>query len=389
VKNNKLNTMIPLLGFMLFFIQGDSYATSPLLIAIAEDFNISISQAGLTVVSYMIPFGLFTLLFGPLGDKIGKLKLISIAAFGTTIFSALGGIAPNFLTLCILRAFNGAFAAAIMPVSIALIGEVSGNNPKQLHISLSRTMALMFFGGAVAPLIGGTLSHFGSWRFVYIFYGALELILSVLIITLIRFESVKTEDLSIARAYKEALSNKRLIKTISVMCLLGITVLGGYTYMSKYIQQSTGISVFHIGIILSFYGFGTLIGGRVAPKLKEILKDRYFITASAIGSVSLLLLAFIPNIYVLPVSLLGLGFTFTLIQPMLIVQAQGAFPQKRGTVMSLASFNMSIGAGIGTLLYGFILKQYDFILIYLSSAVLFLFIAVLTTRVSKKKQIPV
>lgn len=389
MKNNKLNTMIPLLGFMLFFIQGDSYATSPLLIAIAEDFNISISQAGLTVVSYMIPFGLFTLLFGPLGDKIGKLKLISIAAFGTTIFSALGGIAPNFLTLCILRAFNGAFAAAIMPVSIALIGEVSGNNPKQLHISLSRTMALMFFGGAVAPLIGGTLSHFGSWRFVYIFYGALELILSVLIITLIRFESVKTEDLSIARAYKEALSNKRLIKTISVMCLLGITVLGGYTYMGKYIQQSTGISVFHVGIILSFYGFGTLIGGRVAPKLKEILKDRYFITASAIGSVSLLLLAFIPNIYVLPVSLLGLGFTFTLIQPMLIAQAQGAFPQKRGTVMSLASFNMSIGAGIGTLLYGFILKQYDFILIYLSSAVLFLFIAVLTTRVSKKKQIPV
>ncbi|MCG8333520.1 MAG: hypothetical protein MJE63_03325, partial [Proteobacteria bacterium] len=33
-----------------------------------------------TVTSYMIPFGMFTLFFGPLGDRIGKVRLLKIVA---------------------------------------------------------------------------------------------------------------------------------------------------------------------------------------------------------------------------------------------------------------------------------------------------------------------
>ena len=126
-----LKTMIPVLGFMLFFVQGDSVATSPMLITIARDFNISISQAGLTAVVYMIPFGLFTIIFGPLGDKYGKIGMIRFAAFGTAIFSILGGFAPNLQSLILCRILNGIFAAALMPVSMALIGEVTGDNKEQ------------------------------------------------------------------------------------------------------------------------------------------------------------------------------------------------------------------------------------------------------------------
>lgn len=378
--------MVPLLGFMLFFIQGDSSATSPLLIKIAEDFGISISQAGLTAVCYMIPFGLFTIIFGPLGDKYGKMKLISIAVFGTTIFSALGGIAPNLLVLCIFRALNGIFAAAVMPVSMALIGEVSGDDSKQLHSSLSKTMALMFFGGAVAPAIGGALSHFGSWRMVYFIYGVFEMILSILIVVLIRYESRKISVLTFTNVYKEALYNKELIKTVSIMSLLGIAVLGSFTYMGKYVQQNTGYSVFHVGLILSLYGLGSLFGGSIGPKLYEKLKNRYFIVASLIGSISLLLLAFFPNIYILSISLFGFGMTFTLIQPKLVAQAQSSFPKNRGTVMSLVSFNMCFGGGLGTLLYGIILKQYGFITIYIIGAILFLFIAIFATNTAVKQK---
>ncbi len=370
---------------MLFFVQGDIYATSPLLIKIAEDLGISISQAGLSAVFYMIPFGLFTIIAGPLGDKFGKIKLIYIAAFGTTIFSGLSGIAPDLFSLCVFRAVNGAFASAIMPVSMALIGDLSGDNPRQLHSSLSRTMALMFFGGAVAPVIGGALSYFGSWRFVYFTYGIFELIMSVLIITLIRMEFKGDRNLTIRKAYSEAFSNKELIRIVTIMSLLGMTVLGLFTYTGKYTEQSLGISVFHVGLILAFYGIGSLFGGRIAPRLKERMNSNYFIVASGIGVISLLLLTFIPSIYLFPVSLFGFGLAFTLIQPMLVALAQSSFPQKRGTVMSLASFNMTIGGGLGTLLYGFILKQYDFMVIYLIGILLFLGIAVFTTMILYRK----
>ena len=166
MKNKQLNIYIPIFGLMLFLVNGDSYATSPLLIQIANEFSITISKAGLSVVAYMIPFGIFTIIFGPLSDKFGKILIINIAAFGTAIFSILGGLMQNFFLLSICRALNGIFAAAIMPVSMALIGETAGEDPDKLHASLSKTMALMFLGGAVAPAIGGLISFIGSWRYM-------------------------------------------------------------------------------------------------------------------------------------------------------------------------------------------------------------------------------
>ena len=209
--------------------------------------------------------------------------------------------------------------------------------------------------------------------------------MSVLIITLIRIEFKGDKNLTIRNAYKEAFSNKELIKTVTIMSLLGMTVLGLFTYTGKYIEQNLGISVFHVGLILAFFGIGSLFGGRIAPKLKERMKNKYFMVASGIGAISLLLLTFIPIIYVLPISLFGFGLAFTLIQPMLVALAQSTFPKKRGTVMSLASFNMTIGGGLGTLLYGFILKQYDFMFIYLIGIILFWGIAVFSTMLIRQK----
>jgi len=74
------------LGIMAFFANGDNYAVAPLLINISKDLNLTISTAAMSVTAYMLTFGLFTILFGPLGDRYGKTKIINIAAFGAGIF---------------------------------------------------------------------------------------------------------------------------------------------------------------------------------------------------------------------------------------------------------------------------------------------------------------
>ncbi len=384
MENKQLNIYIPILGLMLFFVNGDSYATSPLLIQIANDFSINISSAGLTAVAYMIPFGIFTIIFGPLSDKFGKLLIINIAAFGTAIFSVLGGLMQSFFLLCICRALNGIFAAAIMPVSMALIGETAGDNPEKLHASISKTMALMFFGGAVAPVIGGLISFVGSWRLVYIIYGIGEFIIGLLIIFKIKIQSKIEKGFQIKRIYSEAFLNKELICTVLLLSLIGMTVLGSFTYTGKYIEQSTKYSILLVGFILSFFGIGSMVAGRVSVKLKQKLKTKYFIVASMIGVFSFIGLAFFPNIFVLPFTLFGYGFSFMLIQPMMIAKAQNSFPKHRGVVMSMAAFNMCIGGGIGALLYGFILRQWDYNYIYLIGAIFFVLIGIITTRITKK-----
>jgi len=106
----------------------------------------------MSVTAYMLTFGLFTILFGPLGDLYGKTKIINIAAFGTAIFSMLGAFAFNLPSLIFFRAMNGAFGAGIFPVTMALVGESFENSNRQKAIG--EVMGLMFLGGASATATG-------------------------------------------------------------------------------------------------------------------------------------------------------------------------------------------------------------------------------------------
>ncbi len=102
-KETRPELVVLLLGLMGFWVMGDNYAASPMLVDIARDFNVDIGTAALTVASYMIPFGLFTLIFGPLADRYGKARVISIAAFGTAVFSSLGAVAFSITSLSIIK----------------------------------------------------------------------------------------------------------------------------------------------------------------------------------------------------------------------------------------------------------------------------------------------
>src|SRR4030042_2042922 len=82
VEKTAAGRMVFVLGLMAFFCNGDNYAAAPLLVEIARDLHLDISRAALSVTAYMLPFGLFTLLFGPLADRYGKARLHNIYEFG-------------------------------------------------------------------------------------------------------------------------------------------------------------------------------------------------------------------------------------------------------------------------------------------------------------------
>lgn len=152
--------MITLLGLMAFLANGDNYAAAPLIINIAKDLHITIDVAAMSVTAYMLSFGVFTLLFGPLSDRYGKVKIINLAAIGTAVFSILGAFSFNLSSLIFFRTMNGAFGAGIFPVTMALVGQ--SFDDKNRHKALGKVTGLMFLGGATATAIGGALAYFGS-----------------------------------------------------------------------------------------------------------------------------------------------------------------------------------------------------------------------------------
>jgi predicted MFS family arabinose efflux permease len=385
METKQLQKMVFVLGFMAFWVNGDNYAAAPLLIDIAKDLQIEISQAAFSVTAYMLAFGWLTILYGPLGDRYGRSQIIKIAAFGTAIFSVLGAFAHNLLFLIIIRAINGTFAAGILPVSVALVGEKTEMSQRQNMIG--RVMGMMFLGGVVATAIGGLLTYFGSWRFVYGVYGIAELMLALAMLRVLEKSPGNIAKLNFSKAYKEALSNRALVGTVSLMFLVGFSVFGSFTYSGKFIQNITGYNILFVGLILSLFGIGTVVGGRKAGAIRNWLGHKFFLIVGILGALCLGCLAWIHSITVIAIVLFVFGVSFILLQSTLVTTAQEALPKLRGTAMSLASFNMVVGGAVGTVVNGLIINYYGIDKIYLASSILFIIVGLLayarTRRVKK------
>lgn len=376
--------MLFILGLMAFFCNGDNYAAAPLLVEIARDLNLEVSRAALSVTAYMLPFGLFTLVFGPLADRFGKARIINIAAFGTAVFSGLGALAWDLPSLSIIRAVNGAFAAAILPVTMSLIGDRFGRTPKEAQSALGKVLGMTFLGGASATVIGGTLAFVGSWRLVYLAYGVAELLLAFVMLRTLEKAPGTTAVLRIRTAYRDAFANRDLLKTVSIIFLIGASVFGSFAYAGKLVQTRTGLNIFLVGLVLTFFGLATVIGGRFTGTLKQRLGSKLPLLAGILGGVAWVLMGTWSSAILLSISLVGFGLGFIMIHPTLVATAQQLMPKQRGTVMSLASFNMFVGGGIGTFANSRILDTWGLGAVFAGAAALILVAGVLAALLFRR-----
>ena len=376
MKNENKNKMILLLGLMAFLANGDNYAAAPLIINISKDLNLTIDVAAMSVTAYMLSFGLFTLLFGPLSDRFGKVRIINTAAIGTAIFSILGGFAFNLPSLIFFRAMNGAFGAGIFPVTLALVGQSFDDNNR--HKAIGKVMGLMFLGGATATALGGILAYLGSWRLVYIVYGIGELILAIIILRTLQRDQPVSTTFNLIESYKEPLQNFRFMRLVFTIFFVGFSVFGSFTYTGQHVQQLTGYNILIVGIILSFFGVGTVVGGRIAPKLKIKLKGNFLILAGLIGGISLFMLSSVSSTFLIILSLFGFGVSFIFLQSTLVSTVQEKLPAKRGTAMSLASFNMFVGGAVGTNINGRIMTTFDTSQIFFNASFIILIAGIIS-----------
>lgn len=370
------NKMILVLGLMAFLANGDNYAAAPLILNISKDLNLTVSVAALSVTAYMLSFGIFTLIFGPLSDRYGKVKIINIAALGTAVFSILGALSFNLPSLIFFQAMNGAFGAGIFPVTMALVGQSFDNENR--HKALGKVMGLMFLGGATATAIGGALAYFGSWRLVYIIYGIGEFILAIIMLKILERDQPVVKKLNFIKAYKEPLMNYRFMRLVLTVFFVGFSVFGSFTYSGKLLQEITGYNIFVVGLILSLFGVGTVVGGRIAPKLKQLLRHGFLVSAGVIGAISLFALSSLTNVWILGIGLFGFGVAFIFLQSTLISTAQEKLPKMRGTAMSLASFNMFVGGAVGTSINGVVMKIHGTSTIFYNTAYILFIVGILS-----------
>src|SRR4051812_31238894 len=106
------------------------------------------------LTSYIVAAAIATPITGWMADRIGRKRLFLICVAGFIISSALCGTAFSLEEMVVFRVAQGAFGAALAPLSQAVILDIT---PRQ---QLGSAMALWGAGIMVAPIIGPTI---GAW----------------------------------------------------------------------------------------------------------------------------------------------------------------------------------------------------------------------------------
>jgi MFS family permease len=158
-----------ILGLAAFLVSADARVIDPVLKIIALDFGVGEEQAAWTINAYAFPYGLCQWFYGPLGDRIGKLKVMSVALMAFAIGTAACAFVPNLAVFIALRFITGVCAAAVIPLSLSYIGDKIAYENRQ--VALARFMMALMLGQIFSSSLGGILQDLFGWRTTFLVFG--------------------------------------------------------------------------------------------------------------------------------------------------------------------------------------------------------------------------
>lgn len=357
IKPADLKALLWALGIGGFLVNADNRAIAPVLPAIANDLVIREAAVGLLVSAFSIPYGLFQLVYGPIADRIGKQRTIGIALALFSVAEVACSFADSFTALLILRVVSGTFAAGIVPISLAQIGDSFPFEERQKAISFF--MSLSMSGQALGIVLGSMLAQFFSWKILFLSIGVLGLAVTVLS-SRHQTRPAKTtpEDSPLIERYRRVFSNPRSRIVFISVFLEGAILFGGFTYLGVYGNKFLGLDYFIVGLLTAGFSIAAFAGSRfVNGAIRVVGQHRMPVLGSAILTIAFLVIWLFSNWAGLLMGFLLLGLGFIFLHTTLQTYATEILPQARGTCMSLFAFFLFLGNGIGPACFGWL---YDF-----------------------------
>jgi EmrB/QacA subfamily drug resistance transporter len=149
-----------------FMVILDATIVNVALPSIQKDLNLSEGNLQWIVNAYTLVFGGFLLLGGRAGDLLGRKRIFLIGLVIFTVASLLDGLASSEGMLIGARSLQGLGAALVSPAALSIISTTFEEGAERAR-ALGVWAAIAIGGSAVGLILGGVLTQYFSWPWIF------------------------------------------------------------------------------------------------------------------------------------------------------------------------------------------------------------------------------
>lgn len=331
----------------------DRYILSAVLEPLKSELKITDDgDLGRLATAFMLGYFLTSPIFGYLGDRLSRKKLMVIGIIGWSLGTCLTGIAQAFSLMIFCRVLVGLGEASFGAISPAVISDAY--DVKRRNSAMTIFYLAVPLGAAIGFTLGGLIASTLGWRQAFIFAGLPGFVLALILYFVPEptrgqsdgvVESKKLDLKTILGLFK---NNEYLLAVggyIFYTFSMGAFSFWGPTFLTRVHELNVKQSSMFFGTALVVTGIlGTLIGGYIANKWQESSNGGYakLLSISVLIAVPFSFFAFITkDISLSLVSIsIALLFLFMCTGPINTVIMNVVPTFTRSTAMAIAIFSI-------------------------------------------------
>jgi predicted MFS family arabinose efflux permease len=325
--------------------------TDALLPQIAREFAVTTGTASHVVTAFAVSYGLLQIVFGPLAERHGKYLVVTFATFAASAGMIACALAGSLEALTAARFVSGAFIGALIPISLAYIGDVVPYAQRQPV--LARFLTGQMLGLVGGQVLGGLLGEHFGWRVPFYVLAALCFATAACLATELRRNPVT---LGARRGGAGGLfGNVRRIVSrpwprvvLATAFCEGLAVYGPFAFIAAYLHDRFGLSLAAAGGAVACFAAGGIAYALAAPRLLARLRERGLVlVAGGANFAAYALLAFAPAAWFAVPACVALGAGFYMMHNTVQTNATQMAPEARGVGMAMFATCFFTGQSVG------------------------------------------
>lgn len=326
-----------------------------MLVRLAADFNVALGTAALVITVFGVAYGLSQLLFGPLGDRYGKYLVIAWGCVACAVTALACGLVPNFSSLLWARSLAGATCAAIIPLSMAWIGDVVAYEERQSV--LARFLIGQILGLSTGIVMGGFAADFLNWRAPFFLISTSFLMTGIALVRMNKRLPQQARQLHKAEGgalvrligeFRKVLAVPWARKVLGTVLIEGALVYGGLAFVPSHLHAVHGMSLAAAGSLVMLFGFGGFAFAMGSRHLVRRLGEVGLIRQGALVMAStMLVIAYAPFWWMAIPTCFLFGLGFYMMHNTLQINATQMAPERRGSAVAAFASCFFLGQSAG------------------------------------------